>query len=223
MKFPILMMGTVAVFALAQDPPVPVPAPESTPPTAPAATPAPAATKFYAEQFQRLRGEIAELKTAHALQQKESEKLKAQIKLLAESNLELSRKLTEKFATEEDLKSLQSALKELDANRIEDRGTLMEAIKNLGVLIDKVAKQKVATEPVNATPRTVAQDFKYNEHEVEAGQFLSTIIIAYNSAYKKEGLGTVTQSQVLKANPGLNPNRLLVGQKIKIPLPGEIK
>jgi len=33
----------------------------------------------------------------------------------------------------------------------------------------------------------------------------------------------VTQSQVLKANPGLNPNRLLIGQKIKIPLPGEIK
>ena len=80
--------------------------------------------------------------------------------------------------------------------------------------------------PVNPpTPPTVTpvNPFKFNTHKVETGEFLSMIIVAYNRAYKEEGLGTVTQSQVLKANPGLNPNRLLVGQKIKIPLPGEIK
>jgi LysM repeat protein len=76
---------------------------------------------------------------------------------------------------------------------------------------------------VDPTPRTVTQDFKFNTHKVQTGEFLGTIIIAYNRAYKDEGLGIVTQSQVLKANPGLNPNRLLIGQKIKIPLPGEIK
>ena len=59
---------------------------------------------------------------------------------------------------------------------------------------------------------------------MQPGEFLSTILEAYNSAFKAEGLsGRVTQSQVLKANPGMNADRLLVGQKLLIPLPGQIK
>ena len=223
-RFPVLMLGVVAVFAFAQDPPVPAPALTSNPPVAkpaPKGAP-PAGSVYYAEQFRRLRGEIEEIKGAHALQQEQTEKLKTKIKNLTEKNIELTRRLSGKFTTAEDLKALQVALKKLDANRIKDRDELTTAIGKLGKLIEKVANQK-STEPVEPTHRTVAQDFKYNEHKVETGQFLSTIIVAFNREYKKVGQGSVTQSHVLKANPGLDPNKLRVGQTIKIPLPGEIK
>lgn len=224
-RFPVLMLGFVAVFAFAQDPPVPAPAPIPNPPVekpAPKATP-PAGTVYYAEQFRRLRGEIEELKGAHALQQEQTDKLKKKIKFLTDENQKLTRRLTGNIATADEVKALQIALKEMDANRLKDRAIFQKALGDLGKLIQKVAQQKAAAPPVDPTPRTVAKNFKFNTHKVETGEFLGTIIIAYNRAYKEEGLGTVTQSQVLKANPGLSPNRLLVGQKIKIPLPGEIK
>jgi len=220
------MLGAVAVFAFAQDPPAPIPAPPAKEPTqeikpAPVAAPIGAQARFYAEQFRRLRGEIDELKGAHALQQQQTDKLKTQVKTLTDENQKLNRRLAGKFATAEDMEAMRAALKELDANRLQDRAIVQKALADLGKLIQKVAQQKAAT--VEPAPRVVARDFKFNTHKVETGEFLSNIIVAYNRAYKEEGLGTVTQSQVLKANPGLNPNRLLVGQKIKIPLPGEIK
>ena len=225
-RFSILMLGAVAVFAFAQDPPAPIPAPPAKEPTqeikpAPVAAPIGAQARFYAEQFRRLRGEIDELKGAHALQQQQTDKLKTQVKTLTDENQKLNRRLAGKFATAEDMEAMRAALKELDANRLQDRAIVQKALADLGKLIQKVAQQKAAT--VEPAPRVVARDFKFNTHKVETGEFLSNIIVAYNRAYKEEGLGTVTQSQVLKANPGLNPNRLLVGQKIKIPLPGEIK
>jgi len=225
-RFSILMLGAVAAFAFAQDPPAPIPAPPAKEPTqeikpAPVAAPIGAQARFYAEQFRRLRGEIDELKGAHALQQQQTDKLKTQVKTLTDENQKLNRRLAGKFATAEEMEAMRAALKELDANRLQDRAIVQKALADLGKLIQKVAQQKAVT--VEPAPRVVARDFKFNTHKVETGEFLSNIIVAYNRAYKEEGLGTVTQSQVLKANPGLNPNRLLVGQKIKIPLPGEIK
>lgn len=224
-RFPVLILGLVAVFAFAQDSPVPAPAPTPNPPVAKPApkVPPPAGSVYYAEQFRRLRGEIEELKGAHALQQEQSDKLKKKIKFLTDENLKLNRRLAGNFATDDEVKALQIALKEMDANRLKDRAIFQKALGDLGKLIQKVAQQKAAAPSVDPTPRTVTQDFKFNTHKVQTGEFLGTIIIAYNRAYKEEGLGIVTQSQVLKANPGLNPNRLLIGQKIKIPLPGEIK
>ncbi len=233
MKISVLMLSAVTFSALAQaqDPPATVPPANPTAEPAVPAAPAVPATKpaldaqakFYAEQFRRLRGEINELKDAHAQQLLETEKLKTELKTLKADNAAMAQKLAGKFATEAELKALQDALKELDANRILDRDTLKNSIVKLGELINKVAQQKPATaEPVNPT-RTVAQDFKYTEHKVDSREFLSTIIVAYNQHFKEEGLGKVTLSQVLKANPGLNPDRLTVCQKIKIPLPGEIQ
>jgi len=232
-RFSILMLSAVAVFAFAQDPPAPTPAPVPAGPAkpqAPAIKPAPAATpaaptgaqaRYFAEQFRRLRGEIEELKGAHALQQQQTDKFKIQVRNLKNDNQMLTRKLAGNVGTADEVKALQAALKEMDANRLKDRAIVQKTLADLGKLIAKVAQQKAAA--VEPNPRVVAQNFKFNTHKVESGEFLGTIIIAYNLAYKDEGLGTVTQSQVLKANPGLNPNRLLVGQKIKIPLPGEIK
>ena len=77
-RFPVLMLGVVAVFALAQDPPAPAPASTPNPPVAkpaPKVAP-PAGSVYYAEQFRRLRGEIEELKGAVTLLQEQADRLK---------------------------------------------------------------------------------------------------------------------------------------------------
>ena len=52
------------------------------------------------------------------------------------------------------------------------------------------------------------------EHAVASGDTLSTIA----QAYKEKGI-KVTVDQILKANPGLVPEKMKVGQKIFIPAP----
>ena len=138
-RFPVLMLGVVAVFALAQDPPSPAPASTPNPPVAkpaPKVAP-PAGSVYYAEQFRRLRGEIEELKGAHTLQQEQSDRLKKKIKLLTDENLKLNRRLAGNFATNDEVKALQIALKEMDANRLKDRAIFQKALGDLGKLIQK--------------------------------------------------------------------------------------
>ena len=98
-RFPVLILGLVAVFAFAQDSPVPASAPTPNPPVAkpaPKGAP-PAGSVYYAEQFRRLRGEIEELKGAHALQQEQSDKLKKKIKFLKKSGKILDSKCKKSY------------------------------------------------------------------------------------------------------------------------------
>jgi LysM repeat protein len=81
-------------------------------------------------------------------------------------------------------------------------------------------KEKIKTEikaPETPTPPPPKPD-KGVEHVVKSGEFLGAIITAYNDELKKLGKKTVTQKQILAANPGLNPNNVRVGQKIFIPV-----
>ena len=69
--------------------------------------------------------------------------------------------------------------------------------------------------PKSSDTSTGTQEWngEYFEHTIEPKQTLSDIIAAYN---KNNGL-KVTLKDVLKANPRLNKDRLLVGRKIRIP------
>jgi LysM repeat protein len=46
------------------------------------------------------------------------------------------------------------------------------------------------------------------------------VAVSLAKAYRDQGI-KVTSEQILKANPGLNPNTLKVGQKIFIPAPAQ--
>jgi len=54
------------------------------------------------------------------------------------------------------------------------------------------------------------------ERTIAAGDTLSVIA----AAYRDQGI-KVTSDQILKANPGLDPKNLKVGQKIFIPAPAQ--
>lgn len=230
-RFPIWMMALAcgAVITAAQETPTPQPGdnppkPEDpVEPPAPKPAPVPAQNRFLEEQVRLIRTEMAALQEAYMVQARKLAAQDAELKAMRTANAELQRSLSLKFATNKDIEELATQLTQLDKNRMNDVKVLNGQIDKMLALIEKLAKAPVSqprTPGNNPPPR----NFKFREHKVEAGQFLSTILAAYNSAFKQEGLsGRVTQSQVIKANPGLNPNKLLIGQTVRIPLPGEIK
>ena len=79
-------------------------------------------------------------------------------------------------------------------------------------------KPDVKTPEVKPTESAPPKLEKGVEHVVNKGEFFSTILAAYNAEFKKLGKKSVSEKQVLAANPRLNPNNIRVGQKIFIPV-----
>ena len=228
MIFPTVMVLSLIVDVVcAQEPPTPkkVDPPETLKPAPPAkVTPDKTVQgRYFEEQFRQLRGEIEGIKEAYDLQLRKSVALEAELKLQRTANEAFKRELALKFASNKDIDELARKLMELDKNRRNDVAVTNQQIDAVLKIVTKLAAAPI--QPRNPGGGNVPPplNIKFREHVVQAGEFLSTIQEAYNKAFKDEGLkGQVTQSQILKANPGLKANRLLIGQKIRIPLPGEI-
>ena len=229
MKFPIVMiMGLVVAMVGAQETPA---SKETAPPKTPKpATPTKvtprntAQSRYFEEQFRQLRGEIEGIKEAYDLQLRKAVTLKAEVKQLRTANETFKRELALKFASNKDIDELAKKLTKLDENRRNDLDVTNKQIDKILEIVEKLAVTPVPPRNTPSESDPPPAKFKFREHVVQAGEFLSTILEAYNSAFKSEGLkGRVTQNQVLKANPGLKANRLLIGQKLLVPLPGEIK
>lgn len=123
-------------------------------------------------------------------------------------------------ASQEDLKRLADAVREVDRKRLDDYDKIRAELLKLGKTLTASApmapkastrethKESAKDSGKEATPETVF------EYEVQKGDTLSLILQAYREKNVK-----VTMDQVLKANPGLKPERLRPGQKISIPVP----
>ena len=124
------------------------------------------------------------------------------------------------FATRDALKSLASAIEEVDRKRIADIKLIEEQVqKTIRGLADELTppisppEQKVTVPPFEG---------KVYPHTVAKGEYLSTILDAYNAEFKKRGKGRVTLEDVKRANPTININRIYVGQEILIPDPSAV-
>ena len=228
MIFPTLMvLSLVADVVCAQEPPAPKKVdPPETPKPAPPAKVTPDKTvqaRYFEEQFRQLRGEIEGIKEAYDLQLRKSVSLEAEVKRLRTANESFKRDLALKFASNKDIDELAGKLMELDKNRRNDLAVTNQQIDAVLKIVTKLAATPIQPRNPGGGDVPPPPNIKFREHVVQAGEFLSTIQEAYNKAFKDEGLkGRITQSQILKANPGLKANRLLIGQKLRIPLPGEI-
>ena len=228
MIFPTLMvLSLVADVVCAQEPPTPkeVDPPETPEPASPAkVTPNKTAqSRYFEEQFRQLRGEIEGIKEAYDLQLRKSVSLEAEVKRLRTANESFKRDLALKFASNKDIDELAGKLMELDKNRRNDLAVTNQQIDAVLKIVTKLAATPIQPRNPGGGNVPPPPNIKFREHVVQAGEFLSTLQEAYNKAFKDEGLkGRITQSQILKANPGLKANRLLIGQKLRIPLPGEI-
>ena len=122
------------------------------------------------------------------------------------------------YATHEELSRLADAIKEVDRKRMEDIEKVHNDLLSLGkTLAAPPPRSKNREHPVSQdtsapekTPAAIPD--KGFEHVVESGETLSLIVQGCRDKNIK-----VTVDQILKANPGLKPERLKVGQKIFIP------
>lgn len=163
------------------------------------------------ERLNKLAGQIEDLRANQEALHKEVQGLFKAIDGLREQ----ASKPTGNFASQEDLKRLADALKEVDQKRLDDAEKVRTELLNLRKSLLAPAPMKKTPAPANtdAAPHSDKQD-KGFEHTVQAGDTLSTIIKAYRDKNIK-----VSMDQILKANPDLKPDRMRVGQKIFIPAP----
>jgi uncharacterized protein (UPF0335 family) len=143
--------------------------------------------------------------------------------------------------TQEQLKKVVEQIREVDKHRQDDNDRIVQQLKRLADLPavpapapeegkSKAAKKveipaqtptstSTAAEPKGASAPADAKallpaDYEYYEHKVASGQTLGQIIAEYNKAY---GL-KVRLKHVQEANPKINPNKLIDGKKIRIPV-----
>ena len=105
----------------------------------------------------------------------------------------------------------------MDRKRAADRELILDNINKLA----KVAAGAPVTPRRNTTPKATEDPSPAagtpqvgHEYKVQAGDSLGLIV----KAYRDKGV-KVTTAQVLKANPGLDPNKHYVGKVIFIPDP----
>lgn len=182
-----------------------------------------AAERQEAEERQRiLSATVADLAAAQAAQQKKIARLTEEIKSLREA----AATPTVKYATTEELNRLAERLTELDKRREADKELILAEIAKLGKTlstppkVSRAPKSSPKTEVTTPPPPKPDADLPVLEYSVQKGDnSLSGIVAAYNEEAKKAGRKTITVQQVLDANPGLNPNRMKIGQKLNIPVP----
>jgi hypothetical protein len=143
-----------------------------------------------------------------------------------------------------DIRKIYDKMGEIEKSRQADNDLVKEQFRELKKLLDR--PPVVIASPVNnPTPRDRGErsdrgernDIKppkdniedeppaFNgEHftyKIKSGDRLTQIIAAFNAKLKEEGKNKapITLDMVKKANPKINPNNLIVGREIKIPVP----
>lgn len=170
------------------------------------------------ERLNKLAGQIEDLIAGQNVLKERIASLGKEI----ESVREQASRPSGNYAAQEDLKRLAENLKDVDRKRIEDservRSELMKLGKTVAATPLPASSKKIAPLAQADAPATdkkeKAPPEKGYEYTIEKNDTLSAIVHAYREKNIK-----VTADQILKANPGLNANRLRPGQKIFIPAP----
>lgn len=119
------------------------------------------------------------------------------------------------YASLEDVKKLAEAIQDVDRKREADKKLILEEISKIAKAVASapVAPVKprppVSDKPADTAPATPQKGFDY---VIREGDTLSVIA----AAYREQGI-KVTADDILKANPGLKAEKLVVGKKIFIP------
>jgi len=165
------------------------------------------------ERLNKLSAQIQDLADAKEAQKKRIEELAKQVRDLQEQ----LGKPNASYASQEDLKQLAGKLQEVDRKRQDDNELILKKIEGLGKTLGgppPPKKTAAASPPAAVDASAPPTDGKGYEYIVQSGDTLMAIVQAYREKNIK-----VTIDQVLKANPGLKPEKMHVGQKIFIPAP----
>lgn len=167
------------------------------------------------QQLDKLSGQIQDILAA---QEQQGKRLDALEKQLSDLTDKVNSAAVNTCASADDLKTLAAQVQEIDKKRQDDRDLILKQIENLGKVSGGVPvshKPAVNTTASGGDDTTApATPQKGYDYKVQAGDTISAIA----KAYRDQGV-KVTSSQILKANPKLDPAKLYVGQKIFIPDP----
>ena len=168
------------------------------------------------ERLNQLSGKIEDLIAGQEAQRKRVAELSREIESLREQQ----NKPNTGYANREDLKHLAEALKEVDRKRIDDNEKTQAELIKLGKILSAPPspspgpkKKPGAAVSDTGSPEKPAKKEEVAEYVIQSGDTLSVI----SQAYKEKNV-KVSVEQILKANPGLKPEKMHVGQKIFVPL-----
>ncbi len=171
------------------------------------------------EKLNQLSGKIEDLIAGQDAQKKIISELRKEIENLRSEQS----KPNTSYATPDDLKRLAHAIEEVDRKRADDYEKTKTALAKLGQALTSTPPPKKSQTGTPADKSTVEKsgtetkppgDEKGFEYVIKSGDTLSKIVEAY-----KEQNVKITAEQIRKANPGLVPEKMKVGQKIFIPAP----
>jgi LysM repeat protein len=161
------------------------------------------------ERLDKLSGQIEDVIATQRAQQKQLESLAREIDSLREA----AARHTGNYASQDDVKHLADAIKDVDRKRMEEGKNIAKQVQDIGAMITKEAARRPAPAPVETKADKPVNEKGYS-HTVQSGDTLSTIVQAYREKNVK-----VSTEQILKANPKLKPEKMKVGDKIWIPAP----
>jgi LysM repeat protein len=183
------------------------------------------------ENYKRLNARLDDLFAANETLHKRLNALQDELRKLGD---EVSRThdRTKDAANQESIRQLAKAIEEVDRKRIADNERVVATLDGL----KKALGERAAAAPRLSTPPTTtvsppaaakppaattakpptgrSPDEKGWTYTIRANDTLSHVVALLN----KQGI-KVSQKQIMDANPGVNWNRLQVGQSIFIPTP----
>jgi LysM repeat protein len=185
---------------------------------------------------------VSAARADEATMQADIDQMKGAIEALTLSNADLQKRLSEanreirdlrddlskaspKAALEEikdQQRNLASKIEEVDKKRLNDAELVREQLEKIAKL---VANAPIASSSRNDNPKpdhgsdTPPPSGEMYPYTIVSGDTISAIVDSFNAEFKRKGMKTVSVSQVMAANPGLDPKRLFVGKKIFVPAP----
>ena len=163
------------------------------------------------QQIDKLSGQIQDMLDAQAAQGKRIDALEKEISDLSDKSNQPG-----VAASPDDLKKLAEQVQEIDKKRQDDNERILKELERLDKSMGVSPSHKTApsVSPTSPGGPTSSGPQKGYDYTIQDKDTLSAIA----KAYRAQGI-KVTTSQILAANPGLNPNSLVVGKKIFIPAP----
>ncbi len=175
-----------------------------------AAAAAAAARQDAEERYRHLSATLEELQATLEAQRRRIDTLAGELKSFRDETARTSHDAV----TREEFKDYAEKLRELAQKQDADRKLILDEIHKLAKApVGRPSERKPEAEPPKAASKPDKEETGY-EYVIKDKDTVSAIVVACRERGVK-----VTVKQVLEANPKVNPNRLIPGQKIFIPAP----
>ena len=160
------------------------------------------------ERYKRMSAKIEDLENTIQTYNQQFQKMESEIHRLRD---EIG-KLREGSRDSSGKADLVEQIKAVDRARLADQDNVMKEFARLRKELLGSLSTKPAKPNSNSSAPTPQPTEKGLEYSIREGDTLAKLVVALN----KQGV-KVTQKQVEQANPGVNWNKLKIGQKIFIP------